>query len=311
MLFYLAPLEGITSYIYRSTYHKYFTKMDKYFTPFLVSPNFNNKEKWDICQEHNQNLNLVPQILTHHSDEFVDIAKSVSEYGYDTVNLNLGCPAGTVVSKKRGSGMLSDLDMLDKFLYEIFEKCPLKISIKTRIGINSAYDDWEEILEIYAKYNMEELIIHPRYQKDFYKGTPHIDAFEKACKSLNIPLCYNGDINSKTDLDYVLAKCPSTDKIMIGRGILKNPGLMALIKGEISPTKELIKEFHDDLFEQYKERMSGEMPVLFKMIELWTYMQDSFTNPEKYLKKIKKSKHFSEYEIAVNSLFRNEDYISI
>ena len=216
----MAPLEGITSYIYRSTYDKYFCKMDKYFTPFLVSPNFNLKEKLDLCPENNLNINLVPQILSKDSDEFIKIAKSVSEYGYTTVNLNLGCPAGTVVSKKRGSGMLSDLYYLDNFLYELFANCPLNISIKTRIGIWEQYDEWEEILDIYSKYNMEELIIHPRYQKEFYKGKPHLDAFIKATTKISIPLCYNGDIFAKEDFELLKAKCPSLDNVMLFCGIL-------------------------------------------------------------------------------------------
>lgn len=311
MKYYMAPLEGITSYIYRSTYDKYFCKMDKYFTPFLVSPNFNLKEKLDLSPENNLNINLVPQILSKDSDEFIKIAKSVSEYGYTTVNLNLGCPAGTVVSKKRGSGMLSDLYYLDNFLYELFANCPLNISIKTRIGIWEQYDEWEEILDIYSKYNMEELIIHPRYQKEFYKGKPHLDAFIKATTKISIPLCYNGDIFAKEDFELIKAKCPSLDNVMLGRGILKNPGLLASINGTKAPTKSIIKDFHDDLFEQYQERMSGEMPTLYKMIELWTYMESSFTNPEKYMKKIKKAKHFSEYKAAVNALFTNEDYITL
>lgn len=308
MLYYLAPLEGITTYIYRRTYDKYFCKMDKYFTPFLVSPNFNTKEKMELDKENNNNIPLVPQILTQHSKEFIAIAKSLTEYGYTTVNLNLGCPAGTVVSKGRGSGMLYDVEKLDTFLYEIFEKCPASISIKTRIGISQSYE-WEEILEVYSKYNIEELIIHPRFQKEFYTGTPHIDAFNKASEKLKISLCYNGDINTPADEKRLSEQCPNTGKIMIGRGILKNPALLAKIKGQPLPDKKTIRDFHDELYAQYKERMSGELPVLYKMIELWLYMQTSFTNPEKYIKKIKKSKHFSDYDIAVSSLFNNEDLL--
>lgn len=307
MQYYMAPLEGITSYIYRRTYHKYFSKMDKYFTPFLVSPNFNTKEKLDLDPSNNKDMELVPQILSKDADEFVEIAKSVAEYGYKTVNLNLGCPAGTVVSKRRGSGMLFDTEELDKFLYEIFEKCPLSISIKTRIGIKDDYE-WDEILEVYSKYAMEELIIHPRFQKEFYGGTPHIDAFIKAKDKLNISLCYNGDINSISNLNALISECPSTDKVMIGRGILKNPGLMSAIRGEKLPDKETIRAFHDELLEQYRERMSGDRPVLYKMIELWLYMQESFTNPERYFKKIKKAKSISEYKVTANAIFNNEEY---
>lgn len=310
MKYYLAPLEGITQDIFRSTYHKYFSPMDKYFTPFLVSPNFSTKEKNDLDPAHNEGMITVPQVLTNQASEFLAVADSVSRYGYDVLNLNLGCPSGTVVSKRRGAGFLWDPEQLDKMLYEIFDKSKLKISIKTRIGVADS-SEWEDILEVYAKYDMEELIIHPRLQKQFYKETPDISAFKRAMDDTNLKLCYNGDICSKADLDKVLNICPDTDTIMIGRGILKNPGLMASLRGEVPPTKETIIEFHNELLDRYTNRMSGDVPVIYKMIELWTYLGASFTNSDKYFKKIKKARKLSDYKIAATALFRDEDYIPL
>ena len=309
--YYMAPLEGITTYIFRRTHRKYFPVMDKYFTPFLVSPNLNCKEINEIHPDNNKDINLVPQILTHQSGEFLEIAKSVSEYGYKTVNLNIGCPAGTVVSKGRGAGMLSDPDRLDKFLYEIYDKCPLDISVKTRIGIFDTCE-WEDILQVFSKYKMQELIIHPRLQKELYKGTPHIEEFLLACDSLDIPLCYNGDINKPADTEKLFKLTEgenSFDAIMIGRGLIKNPALMCLINGTPVPDKKTFKNYIEDLLEEYRENMSSDKPALCKMIEIWTYLESSFTNPEKYMKQIKKSRSVAEYRVAVNALFREQDLI--
>ena len=137
MKFYLAPMEGITTYIYRNAYNHYFGGIDKYFTPFIASKKMNRREMNEILPEHNEHITVVPQILTNRSDEFLQITQKIAEYGYPTVNLNLGCPSGTVTARKRGAGFLSVLDELERFLYEIYEKSPLKISIKTRIGIAS------------------------------------------------------------------------------------------------------------------------------------------------------------------------------
>lgn len=147
----LAPMEGITTYIYRSTFAKYYGGISRYYTPFLSSMHLNNREKNDVLPEHNAGITLIPQILSNHADEFLEIARALHAYGYDTVNLNLGCPSGTVVSKHRGSGFLAVPDELDRFLAEIFDKCPIKISIKTRIGISDE-SEWEPILKIYEKY---------------------------------------------------------------------------------------------------------------------------------------------------------------
>ena len=306
MKFYLAPMEGITTYIYRNAYNHYFGGIDKYFTPFIASKKMNRREMNEILPAHNEHITVVPQILTNRSDEFLQITRKIAEYGYPTVNLNLGCPSGTVTARKRGAGFLSVLDELERFLYEIYEKSPLKISIKTRIGIASV-NEWENILELYKKYPVEELIIHPRLQKEFYKFTPHKEAYTAAIAALpNIPLCYNGDITSPQSYEALLDAVPQTDCIMIGRGILRNPALVKQLKEIPSAlfTKETLKAFHDEIFEGYAAQMSGETPTLFKMKDLWTYLIESFEAPDKYLKKIRKASNYSEYKIAVNNLFR-------
>lgn len=171
MKYYLAPLEGITTYIYRRAYHQHFAPMDKYFTPFLVphtKKGFSTKEKNDVMPEHSPGMNLVPQIMSNQAESFLHTVEKLKVYGYEEVNLNLGCPSKTVVSKGRGSGFLADPDGLDRFLDEIFKKCDVKISIKTRIGKDDP-EEFARLLDIYNQYPVEELIIHPRVQKDFIK----------------------------------------------------------------------------------------------------------------------------------------------
>ncbi len=306
MNYYLAPMEGITTYLFRNAYHRYFGGADKYFTPFITSRNMNQRERNEVLPEHNQGLDVVPQILTNRADEFLAIAGRIAEYGYTTVNLNLGCPSGTVTAKKRGAGFLGVPDELDRFLYEIYENPPLKISIKTRIGVSSV-EEWGGILERYRKYPIEELIIHPRLQKEMYRYTPHWDAFQAACDVLSVPLCYNGDITSRHDLEGLLAEMPQIGCVMAGRGVLKNPALIAELKGadrgEVL-TKEALRAFHDELFEGYAAIMPGETPALFKMKDLWSYLSGSFADSGKYLKKRRKAGTFRAYKIAVDTLFR-------
>ena len=313
MKYYLAPMEGITTYIYRNAYNHYFGGIDKYFTPFIASKKMNRRELNEILPEHNEGIDVVPQILTNRADEFLQITNKIAEYGYQTVNLNLGCPSGTVTARKRGAGFLSVPDELDNFLYEIFDKSPLKISIKTRIGIASI-EEWDRILEIYKKYPIEELIIHPRLQKELYKFTPHKEAYLTAVNELGdtIPLCYNGDITSQESYDKLKNTVGKINCVMIGRGILRNPALISELKHSEAKesdsaklfTKENLRAFHDEIFAGYAAGMAGETPTLFKMKDLWTYLSESFTESDKHLKKIRKAGGYSEYKIAVNNLFR-------
>ena len=297
-------MEGLTTYTFRNAWHKYYGGVDKYFTPFIANRHMNSRERNDILPEHNRGMATVPQILTNRADEFLELARDLADYGYKVVNLNLGCPSGTVVSRNRGAGFLSVPDELEFFLDEILEKCPLKISIKTRIGVKDV-SEWERLLAIYEKYPLEELIIHPRLQKEGYGGTPHLDAYAKAAEQLSIPLCYNGDIASLSSFKRVLTCLPATDTIMIGRGILQNPGLINELRGA-GKTDRLatLHAFHDELLDGYIKIMSGDTNTLYKMKDLWTFLSQSFENSEKHLKKIRKATRITEYRIAVDTLFR-------
>lgn len=305
MKYYLAPLEGITTYVYRNAYHKYFRKMDKYFTPFIVphkDKKFNAREIKELSPEHNEGLFIVPQLLTNNAEDFLKTAKDIAAFGYDEINLNLGCPSGTVVAKKKGSGFLAYPEELERFLDEIYSKVDYKISIKTRIGKENP-EEFHRILEIYNKYPVEELIVHPRVQTDYYKNSPNWDMYRLAYENANTKLCYNGDIFTVLDYEKLLREFPDTSNIMLGRGIIRNPALVGQLEGDIKPEIQNVKGFHDMIYEEYQRISSGDRNVLFKMKELWTYIGTNFEDSEKLMKKIKKTERLKDYEAYVKALF--------
>lgn len=328
MQFYMAPMEGLTGYVFRNAYQKYYGGVERYFTPFITNKKLNHKELNDVLPDHNKGMDVVPQILTNHAEDFLCIAKELEKFGYKTVNLNLGCPSGTVVAKNRGAGFLALPEELDAFLDEIYTKCPLSISIKTRIGKENE-EEWERLLAIYEKYPVEELIIHPRVQKDFYKNTVHLEAFALAIQKSQHSLCYNGDICSAADCDNFMKRFPQVDKVMLGRGLLKRPWLMEEMHRSVlteeeekvsgsagymrkterntETEKERFLAFHDEILHGYMSIMSGDKNTLFKMKELWVYFAESFTSPEKYMKKIRKSERICEYETWVDALLREQE----
>lgn len=309
---FFAPLEGITGYIYRNAHHEYFPGITAYMAPFL-SPyrerSLNEKLFRDVLPENNKGVPLIPQILTNHAEDFIWTAWALKELGYTEVNLNLGCPSGTVVAKHKGAGFLEDIWQLDRFLEQIFEKTNCKISIKTRIGVHSG-DEWDELLQIFGKYPIETLYIHPRLRMDFYKNTPNKEAFSKALTGYPGEICYNGDLFEKKDIQEFRKEFPEQNLMMIGRGFLKNPALHRMYLWEEEPDKWKIKEFYDRLCSDYSQSFSGEIPVLYKMKELCIYLLPLFSNHEKYLKKIKKANHLSDFKIVFQNLFREQEILS-
>lgn len=303
MKLYFAPLEGITGYVYRRAHAKYYGGICKYFTPFLSptkNEHFTNRERNDILPEHNPAY-TVPQILTNQADYFIHTAEKLKEYGYQEVNLNLGCPSGTVVSKYKGSGFLARPVELREFLDEIFQKLDMRISIKTRIGKNSP-EEFPALMDIFNDFPLEELIIHPRVQTDFYRGVPDMEAFRYGYENSRNPVCYNGDIVTKKGYEDLLSRYENLSCVMIGRGLIANPGLAENISGQQGFDREKFLTFHEEILRGYMQIMSGDRNTLFKMKELWFYMIQMFPGNEKAYKKIKKAESIRDYETAVKSI---------
>lgn len=308
MRFYFAPMEGVAGYIYRNAYHSYFHHIDKFFAPFIVtSPNGirRMKEFKDILPENNKGLRLIPQLLSNNAEDFIQAAKEIEALGYEEINLNVGCPSGTVTSKGRGAGFLLKPEELDRFLDRIYQSSEMKISIKTRIGFYEP-GEFEKILNIYNCYPVHELIIHPRTREDYYKNSVNLEMFQYAVRNCRHLLCYNGDIFRRSDYEKIKQMFPETECVMLGRGILRNPSIVENIMEESDcPDWNTIFEFHERLYNDYKKVLSGDKHILFKMKEVWLHMSYSLKQPEKFIKKIKKAKNLYEYDSAVNEL-KNE-----
>lgn len=311
MRYYLAPLEGITGYIFRNAVHQQFGEnIDKYFTPFFVpchKRTAGRKEEKEINPENNKGLPLVPQVLTDVAEDCLRFEGKMHAIGYHEININLGCPSGTVTSKGRGAGFLKDPERLDAFLAEVYAGKKGKISVKTRLGMEDP-EEFKAILDIYNKYPMEELIIHPRVQKQAYKGLPHMDLFLYALKNSENPVVYNGDIWSVQDLkkleevikeEQLEWKDPA---VMLGRGMVANPALIRELSGGEPVTREELTRFLRTVTDCYAAEFSGDVPVLHKTKEIWNYMILHFPGCEKQLKAIRKAKHLPEYEEAVRSI---------
>lgn len=306
--YYMAPLESVTTWIYRQAHAKIYGRLDKYFIPFLEpheKRDFKTRELQEILPEHNENIYAVPQILTNRSEGFIKLAKALKDWGYEEVNLNLGCPSKTVVTKGKGSGFLAKPEELERFLTEIFDSLSgeVRISVKTRIGKEDP-EEFPALLELFNKYPMEELIIHPRVQKDGYGNVPRLELYELAEKQSVNPLCYNGDLYTREQIRNFAERFPGTERLMFGRGFLRDPGLLYNEGKDSKDIFEKFWEFHDLVYEGYQERNMGDRNVLFKMKELWSYQVYQFSEPERLFKTFKKVQDCNEYEQMIRNLRR-------
>ncbi len=298
-------MEGIGGYVYRNAFEKYFGPLDGYVSPFVGKGSLMNRERRDIDPENNKGICLIPQIMGGDAEGFLKVAADVASLGYKECNINLGCPSGTVIGRGRGSGMLKDPAALDYFLKTVMRECPMKVSVKTRVGFEDA-DKWEDILKVFSKYDFESVTIHPRTAKQQYEGELHMDCFKKAYESLKCPLIFNGEIKTLEDAEKLAGSFPDLYGLMIGRGFVKRPQLACEIAGRKLPVPEEYVSWHRELESGYAGYLSGERSLLFKMKDMWNFYGDSFKAEEKTLKKMKKTQSLQEFNALAEQLLRKQ-----
>ena len=305
MKYYLAPMEGVTDSIYRSVCHRMFTPFDRYYTPFLTPTAdrlLTARQLRELDPARNAGMDVVPQLLANDPEPFLWMAGVLKDIGFREVNLNLGCPSGTVAKKKKGSGLLGQRELMERLLDGIFDRTPLPVSVKTRLGLRSEAE-FGPILELFNRYPICELIVHPRVQKDQYVGQIRMDAFALAMAESRAPICYNGDLWAPEDVDEIKARFPALDAVMLGRGAVANPGLIGYLRAGTWITLSQLRDFHDALYAEYRTVMPGFKPTVFRMREYWSFWENLFEAPYPYLKRIRKATDFAAYEQAVRDLF--------
>jgi len=300
MRYYVAPMEGITDSIYRRLHHKYFPGADRYYMPFLsptIHRSLTHKEDRELPVADTMPFSAIPQILTKVPEDFLWAAKVCRDRGYEEVNLNIGCPSGTVVSKGKGSGMLRDPQQLDRFLEAVFRDSPLPVSVKTRLGLEKG-DEFPAILEVLNHYPMRELTIHPRVRKQFYDGVVDLDMFRYACEHSRNPLCYNGDILTVAQAGRISREFPQVEAVMIGRGLIADPGMLSG-----GSTIGALKAFMDEMLAVYTVEFGGARNAMFRLKENWGFLHNRFEGCDKLWKRLRKTTDAAEFTAITDEIF--------
>ncbi len=290
---YFAPLEGLTDRIYRDIHHRFFPGLDRYYTPFFsptMHHSLTNKEARELPLAAQTPVCTVPQILTKSAEDFIWMARLCADRGYTEVNLNVGCPSGTVTAKGKGAGMLADTAGLDRFLEKVFTDSPLPVSVKTRIGVQSP-EEWPAILEVYNRYPIRELTVHSRVRKAFYAGNVEENCFRYAVGHSKNPLCYNGDLNCRDDILRIQRDYPQVDAVMIGRGLIARPDMLAEEKAD----SQTLIAFYEELLQAYLAAFGGSRNAMFRLKEHWHYLLPCFADSEKLGKSLRKTTDLHEY----------------
>lgn len=302
----VAPMEGLTTSVFRQVHAKTFGPADLYYLPFITpttEPKFTDRQLREVDPRKNTGLNVIPQLLSNRAADFNWAAEALFALGYKEVNLNLGCPAGTVVAKHKGSGFLRVLDQLKIFLDGVFAvNHRIDISIKTRIGWANE-EEFEDIANLYKQYPLANLIIHPRLKTDQYKGHPRSSVFDKFLNTFPFPVGYNGDLYTVEDMNRRLQVSPGLHSIMIGRGLIADPALFRKFKGGRPASKQELIDFSQNLYDGYAIAFESRKNAVMRMKEYWFFQLCLLTEDTKLSKKLFKSKTIEDYESSVKEIF--------
>lgn len=306
----LGPFQGITDAPFRNVFKRHFGGVDKFYTPFFTGihkeEHAKNLQGEEIDPRYNNVETLTPQILSTDAEEILRFAKQCQQLGYKEINLNMGCPFPRVANKKRGCGLLPYPDKVETMLDRVFDEIDIKFSVKCRLGYFSP-EEIDAIIPIFNKYPLSELIIHPRIGKQLYKGEADVERFRALVPSINAPLVYNGDIVSVESFNRISNAVQPVNQFMLGRGILAHPFLAEQIKNDIADTDDKTERLHNYVLDLYEDRLrhaGGSPKVLGRMKELWSYLMNSFEEPQVVWRKIKKINALKEYEDAVETIFK-------
>jgi len=306
-----SPLQGFTDFRFRNAFHKHFGGIDTFYSPYIK---LNGKlvvkgsYERDILPENNTTLEVIPQIITNDAEEFLFVAKYVQQFGYKELNWNLGCPYPMVAKCGMGSGLISNTSQIEHILKRVHNETDIIVSMKMRMG----YENPTEILDVFPileQYPIKNIAIHARIGKQLYKGGVDLDSFQKCLDTSKQKLYYNGDITSVAKFKELQERFPSIDHWMIGRGLIADPFLPSMIKNNTTEYPknrlELFEAFHDEIYQEYDAYLQGPTPIRMKMLGFWEYFSESFSNPQKTYKKIKKAGNSKNYEAAVKEIFKN------
>jgi tRNA-dihydrouridine synthase len=307
-----SPLQGFTDFRFRNAFNQYFGGIDTFYAPYIrlngkldIKPAYER----DILPKNNTELTVIPQIMTNDADEFLFVSKYVQSLGYNELNWNLGCPYPMVTKRGMGSGLINDPEKIDDILNKVHSESEIVVSMKMRMG----YENSEEILStfpILEKYPIKNIAIHARIGKQLYKGGVDLDSFQRCLDNTTHKIYYNGDITSVERFNEMTERFPKIDHWMIGRGLISDPFLPSMIKKEtlVYPENriEVFSKFHDTLYNEYEQALSGPKHIIMKMYHFWEYFATTFDNSHKTIKMIKKAKNIKAYDTAVHSIFMNE-----
>ena len=251
----LAPLRGVTIRCFRETFAEELSEagFTEAVTPFISAmPGVDPlKDRELSAGPERGELKITPQLIGKDPDALRVCLIKIKAAGYDTADLNCGCPFPMVRNKGRGSGILKTPDVLRRMLETGCEVMGEgRFSMKARLGVDSP-DELRRLLPLITVFPLRFLTVHGRIARQMYEGECDLAAVLAVAKECAVPVVANGDLDWRGGAG------------MVGRSFIRHLG-----------TRDDAGELLAAYIEASRSELHGECPVLGRMKELVAYWKD-------------------------------------
>ncbi len=217
-----APLAGVSDWPYRMIAKR--LGADYSFAEMIAAEGLvrNNLRTWEMLRRYPDETNLGCQLFGTRPEAIADAAVMMQDFGFDSIDLNCGCPVHKVVDKNGGAALLKDLSLLEKIIVAAVKGISIPFSIKIRSGWDTRSVNFLEAGRIAEGSGASYICLHARTQTEHFAPETHWDHIQQLKETVSIPVIGNGGIRTADDA-VRMVKETGCDGVMVATATLGNP----------------------------------------------------------------------------------------
>ncbi len=222
----LSPLCGVTDAPFRSIARRHGAAM--VFCEMTSSDGLvrKNPKSFELLEYRPEERPIGAQLCGADAAIMADAARMCADLGFDSVDLNYGCPVRKVIAREAGAAMLNDLERLERVTAAVVNAVPLPVTAKIRIGWDKNSINAHEVARVLERSGVRWITVHARTRTEKFTGQAHWEVIGQVKEATSLPVIGNGDVKTPEDAKRMVDQT-GCDGVMVGRGSFGNPWLFA------------------------------------------------------------------------------------